>query len=137
MNERVNASITSYVKIPSRVCQFHTVNINTLITFLQVLLMLIIMMPFQKTIQINFINYVHLMIIVFSQEQMSMILFNGNSSLKQYSPMKPIKRGYKLWSKAYMDGYLYLFYVYQRKSDKQHEPPILQYFELGDRLFIK
>lgn len=27
----------------------------------------------------------------------SMILFKGRSSLKQYNPMKPIKRGYKLW----------------------------------------
>lgn len=26
----------------------------------------------------------------------SMILFKGRSSIKQYNPMKPIKRGYKL-----------------------------------------
>ena len=42
----------------------------------------------------------------------SMILFKGRSSLKQYNPMKPIKRGYKLWSMVGMDGYLYKFEIY-------------------------
>ena len=36
----------------------------------------------------------------------SMILFKGRNSLKQYNPMKSIKRGYKVWSMADMDGYL-------------------------------
>ena len=30
----------------------------------------------------------------------SMVLFKGRSSIKQYCPMKPIKRGYKLWVRA-------------------------------------
>ena len=43
----------------------------------------------------------------------SMILFKGRSSLKQNNPMKPIKRGYKLWVRADMDGYISKFDVYQ------------------------
>ena len=42
----------------------------------------------------------------------SMIIFKGRSSLKQYNPMKPIKRGYKVWSMVGMDGYLYKFEIY-------------------------
>jgi len=34
----------------------------------------------------------------------SMILFKGRSTLKQYNPMKPIKRGYKLWCLADQQG---------------------------------
>ena len=39
----------------------------------------------------------------------SMILFKGRSSLKQYNPMKPIKRGYKIWCMADNDGYIHKF----------------------------
>ena len=46
----------------------------------------------------------------------SMILFKGRSSLKQYNPMKPIKRGYKLWVSADMDGYISKFDVYQGRN---------------------
>ena len=46
----------------------------------------------------------------------SMILFKGRSSLKQYNPMKPIKRGYKLWVRADMDGYISKFDVYQGRN---------------------
>lgn len=45
----------------------------------------------------------------------SMILFKGRHSIKQYNPMKPIKRGYKLWMRADMDGYISKFDVYQGK----------------------
>ena len=45
----------------------------------------------------------------------SMVRFKGRSTLKQYNPMKPIKRGYKLWSRADMTGYIYEFDVYQGK----------------------
>jgi hypothetical protein len=34
----------------------------------------------------------------------SIILFKGRSSLKQYNPKKPIKRGYKLWCIADQHG---------------------------------
>uniref|UniRef100_A0A0B6ZX71 PiggyBac transposable element-derived protein domain-containing protein n=1 Tax=Arion vulgaris TaxID=1028688 RepID=A0A0B6ZX71_9EUPU len=46
----------------------------------------------------------------------SMVLFKGRSSLKQYNPMKPIKRGYKIWCRADMTGYVYEFEIYQGKS---------------------
>ena len=48
----------------------------------------------------------------------SMIIFKGRSSMKQYNPMKPIKRGYKLWAMGDMDGYLYNFEIYQRKNQE-------------------
>lgn len=40
----------------------------------------------------------------------SMVLFKGRSSLKQYMPLKPIKRGYKIWCRADTEtGYLIQF----------------------------
>ena len=44
-----------------------------------------------------------------------MILFKGRKSIKQDNPMKPIKRGYKMWMRIDMDGYISKFDVYQRK----------------------
>ena len=61
----------------------------------------------------------------------NMIIFKGRSSLKQYNPMKPIKRGYKLWSMADMDGYLYNFEIYRGKN-QEHARNIPKYFGLGD-----
>ncbi|GBM86783.1 PiggyBac transposable element-derived protein 3 [Araneus ventricosus] len=49
----------------------------------------------------------------------SMILFKGRSTLKQYNPKKPIKRGYKLWCRSDMSGYMYEFEVYQGKDDSE------------------
>lgn len=46
----------------------------------------------------------------------AMILFKGRSSIKQYNPMKPIKRGYKLWCRAETKGYINQFDVYQGKA---------------------
>ena len=46
----------------------------------------------------------------------SMVLFKGHSSNKQNNPMKPIKRGYKLWCRSDMDGYTYERDVYQGKN---------------------
>lgn len=47
-----------------------------------------------------------------------MIKFKGRSSLKQYMPMKPVKRGYKVWCRADSStGYLYQFQVYTGKTD--------------------
>lgn len=48
----------------------------------------------------------------------SMILFKGRSTLKQYNPMKPIKRGYKLWCLADQKGYIKKFQIYQGKYDQ-------------------
>ena len=42
-----------------------------------------------------------------------MIPFKGRSSLKQYMPLKPVKRGIKVWARAdYSDGYVSAFQVY-------------------------
>lgn len=43
----------------------------------------------------------------------SMIPFKGRSSLRQYMPMKPIKRGYKVWCIAdAKTGYVLNFEIY-------------------------
>ena len=48
----------------------------------------------------------------------SMIPFSGRTSMKQYMPMKPIKRGYKVWCLAdAKTGYICKFDVYCGKSD--------------------
>ena len=36
------------------------------------------------------------------------IRFKGRSTLKQFNPAKPIKRGYLLWCRAGKDGYIYI-----------------------------
>lgn len=47
-----------------------------------------------------------------------MIKFKGRSTLKQYMPMKPIKRGFKVWARADShSGYLYQFQVYAGKTE--------------------
>ena len=47
----------------------------------------------------------------------AMIKFKGRSSLKQYLPMKPIKRGFKVWMRAdSCNGYVCEFYVYCGKD---------------------
>ena len=48
----------------------------------------------------------------------SMIKFKGRSSLKQYLPNKPIKRGYKVWMLADKSGYCVKFDLYTGKTDK-------------------
>lgn len=45
----------------------------------------------------------------------SMIKFTGRSSLKQYMPKKPIKRGYKVWVLADQTGYCWDFDIYTGK----------------------
>ncbi|XP_018013422.1 piggyBac transposable element-derived protein 4-like isoform X2 [Hyalella azteca] len=47
------------------------------------------------------------------------IKFKGRSSLKQYNPLKPIKRGYKVWCLADDEGYVYDFDIYAGKSTSQ------------------
>ena len=42
----------------------------------------------------------------------SMILFKGRSSTKYCNPMKPIKRGYKIWARGDMDSYMSKFSIY-------------------------
>ena len=67
----------------------------------------------------------------------NMILFKGQSSLKQYNPVKPIKRGYKFWSLTDMDGYLYKFEVYQGKDNCRIDPAMPKYFGLGEKVIYQ
>ena len=46
-----------------------------------------------------------------------MIKFKGRSSLKQYMPAKPIKRGYKCWVRADESSYLCEFQIYTGKTE--------------------
>lgn len=45
----------------------------------------------------------------------SMIRFKGRSMLKQYMPNKPVKRGYKVWTRAEESGYICQFQIYTGK----------------------
>jgi hypothetical protein len=48
----------------------------------------------------------------------AMIKFKGRSSIKQYMPMKPVKRGYKVWVRSdSRTGYIYEFDIYTGKDD--------------------
>lgn len=64
----------------------------------------------------------------------SMILFKGRSTIKQYNPMKPIKRGYKLWCLADQRGYIKHFSVYQGR-DEATETQFSEY-GLGERVVL-
>jgi hypothetical protein len=44
-----------------------------------------------------------------------MIAFKGRSSIKQYMPNKPKKRGYKVWTRAF--GYVCQFEIYTGKTN--------------------
>ncbi|XP_039288737.1 piggyBac transposable element-derived protein 3-like [Nilaparvata lugens] len=64
----------------------------------------------------------------------SIILFKGRSSMKQYNPMKPIKRGYKLWCVADLKGYIFNFDIYQGKNDKMKNE--FMEYGLGERVVL-
>lgn len=50
----------------------------------------------------------------------SVILFKGRSSMKQYTPLKPTKRGYKVWARAdHTCGYLYQFEIHCGKQENE------------------
>ncbi|KAF0690958.1 Uncharacterized protein FWK35_00038029, partial [Aphis craccivora] len=69
--------------------------------------------PFLTKIKRNFQKYYNPHRIVAVDE--SMIKFKGRSTLKQYMPNKPIKRGYKVWSLVDQKGYLWNFDMYVGK----------------------
>ena len=59
----------------------------------------------------------------------AMIPFKGRSALKQYLPMKPIKRGIKVWTRAdSINGYVSQFQVYLGKIGGKSEK------QLGERV---
>ena len=61
----------------------------------------------------------------------SMTKFKGRSSLKQYMPLKPIKRGIKLWTRCDADsGYVYDTNIYCGKDTEQEG-------NLGERVVQK
>lgn len=48
----------------------------------------------------------------------SMVPFKGRSGMKQYMPMKPVKRGFKIWALCCaITGYLLKFMVYEGKKE--------------------
>lgn len=56
----------------------------------------------------------------------SMIGFKGRTSLKQYMPMKPIKRGFKVWAISCSEtGYLLDFDIYQGKTSRHPNAEML------------
>ena len=61
-----------------------------------------------------------------------MILFKGRSPLKQYNPMKPIKRGYKLWVRTDMDRYISKFDVFQGRNTMPKDFIFPACFGLGE-----
>ncbi|KAG1682704.1 PiggyBac transposable element-derived protein 3 [Nymphon striatum] len=88
--------------------------------------------PFIDQLNNNFKLLYHLDQIVSIDE--SMILFKGRSSIKQYNPMKPIKRGYKIWCRANTNGYISKFCVYQGKDSGNDD--LQKKFGLGGKVII-
>lgn len=65
----------------------------------------------------------------------SMTKFKGRSSLKQYLPMKPIKRGIKIWERCdSQTGYTYDFDIYSGKAASSVLP---NDSTLGERVVMK
>ncbi|XP_018576377.1 piggyBac transposable element-derived protein 3-like [Anoplophora glabripennis] len=60
----------------------------------------------------------------------SMIRFKGRSFLKQFMPLKPIKRGYKVWVRSDENGYVCQFQIYVGKINYQPEK------DLGQRVIL-
>ncbi|KAB0800404.1 hypothetical protein PPYR_06144 [Photinus pyralis] len=55
----------------------------------------------------------------------SMVAFKGRTHLKQYMPLKPIKRGIKIWALACSKtGFLLKFSVYEGKKESDEEGPL-------------
>lgn len=50
----------------------------------------------------------------------SMVAFKGRSGIKQYMPMKPVKRGFKIWALC-CSGYLLSFMVYEGKKESKEQ----------------
>ena len=52
----------------------------------------------------------------------AMVKFKERSSLKQYLPKKPVRRGFKIWMRAdYDSGYVSKFEVYEGKKSNKVE----------------
>ena len=75
--------------------------------------------PFLNTLSENFAKFYRPSENISIDE--SMILFKGRSSLRQYMPNKPIKRGYKVWVRASESGYVDQFEIYTGKIGNKSE----------------
>lgn len=73
--------------------------------------------PFMKAMQENFERHFLPSCNVALDELM--ITFKGHSSMKQYLPNKPIKRGYKVWMMADNSGYCLKFDIYTGKTENK------------------
>lgn len=63
----------------------------------------------------------------------SMTRFKGRSSMKQYMPLKPVKRGIKMWMRSCAkSGYIYDFCIYQGKEGDNKSTDLL-----GERVILK
>jgi len=63
----------------------------------------------------------------------SMVPFKGRSSMKQYMPMKPVKRGYKVWCLAdSRTGFVNQFDIYSGRSDTHGYSSL----SLGERVVL-
>lgn len=52
----------------------------------------------------------------------SMVAFKGRSGIKQYMPMKPVMRGFKIWALCCsITGYLLKFMVYEGKKESNEK----------------
>nr|CAH7753392.1 unnamed protein product [Callosobruchus chinensis] len=49
-----------------------------------------------------------------------MIRFKGRISFRQYMPMKPIKRGYKMWVRANESGFISQFQIHTCTGKEQN-----------------
>lgn len=86
---------------------------------------------------INHLNYIFNEVYSGTKElsvDESMIIFKGRSSIKQYNPMKPIKREYKLWCLSDQKGCIKKGIFYQGKEE------IFEDFKelgLGERVILQ
>lgn len=72
---------------------------------------------------------------VFQSIDEAMTKFKGRFSIKQYLPMKPIKRGIKIWFRSDSEtGYTYDVRVYSGREDQGKDPNILL---LGERVITE
>lgn len=55
--------------------------------------------------------------------------------IKQYNPMKLIKRGYKIWSMADQNGYMLAFKMYQGKEENVSSE--FENYGLGERVVLE
>lgn len=65
----------------------------------------------------------------------SMVKFKGRSVLKQYLPMKPIKRGYKLCCLADQRGFIKRFIIYQSKNEDMDAK--FADYSLGEKVVLR